>query len=1589
MPQINPISGQVSDATRGVSAGMNLPVDQSGSSESTSVSGTDVNLLGSSPNSSLSEYPNSLVSDSVDSNDQSAIYSEDVSPESGSDNTDSRGPTATRNPASTEEPKGAKQIKALREEGIPEADINEWRKVREDALREGGVPEEEIRAFFGDPPTPDQKPIKEAIKADPVWHPPMAIPSSQEAKPSTPEIPKETKGIWDAFEAGLEGSSAGLAWRGKLPDKEFKPSGSMLEEFAHSAGQAVGDIPFGAAAATMAGLTAGGIVGGYATAAGTPVVGIPAGAAAALGAGYFAAGAAPAAIRKLLTNSYKNGEVKTAQEFSDLFTGVLAQSMKEGVVSLVTGGAGEATGKFIGPLTSKIGNELVASTAKTGAKLGTEAATIAVAGPAMEGRLPNKEDFINSAALVAGMHTAFSAAGAASSAAKGKIIESIESRVASNISDKLQTIYEKTGLQPHEVTSMAEKDPVLHREIISGSKEVPKSLESYVETNQPKPLSSTSDYVQMDMEIPGQQELGLSGRSPKENAFKKISIPDAVPESLGGGEVQLEFSIPEQGDLFPGRTNPNLGKTGGLTTQDSFDFSKNPEFKGQLDFLPEGQRELGLSGGKGEAPKYTELPGGIAGATEQLDLNIKPGWGANMDPEYTQYDFGLGIGQYQPQLDIPYKSSPREMPPLEGFSENTDVKNIGPKKRFESITPEQLKAMSSEEASKLIGSRFRTTPKDGVLTGLSLAEIQRRVFDEYAPILRLQKQLTNSKTTEEAINAIQASSNPYLLARNNKGVVGKSIVALEHETFDYNTLKKTGQSLKEILTPYSKDAKKWESFEQFLGSARAVELSKRNIESGMPEVAALKIYEEGKSKFGKDAKKVVDFQNRILKYAVDSGVISEKDYVSMVSQGEHYVPFKRVIEGESLFSSSGSKLTVTKTGSLKEIKGSTAPIVNPIESIVRNTHDVIAMAERNRVMRSLRDLIGNNEDILTKVETEKGKTVDFDTGEKGTQFRPLRDNEIAVYDDGKRTIYEVDDMVAKAVRAMDQSTMNLLTKLFAVPASTLRAGATLAPDFLVKNVIRDQLHAFVASGNSYLPFLDYTRGLMSMIGKDEDYVNWLKGGGMSATIQSIDRNYISKNIVELSKDTGFLKTAQNVVKHPIQLLRAISEFGEQPTRLGEYKASTKGKSDINSVLKGAYDARNVTLDFQRRGANVSALNAIIPFFNANNQGLDQLRTLLTEHTGRTLLKGAIVASPAVLLWAANHNDPRYAELKDWEKKLFYIAMTDDWQPAKPEEEGLPNSRQKPDGSWEINLGKVYRIPKPQGIGMEASLLEAGLDAWKLHDPQGAENLAGAILDQFLPDVPSLPKLAAELTANHSYFRDSAIVPYFLEKELPARQYTPYTSSLAKFISQKLQDIGVDNNFIPAPAKIDYAVQSTFGGLGDYATTGISYTLEKLGYTPEDTSPKKFEQLPFVKAFTISFPQSSRSIEEFYSEFKKLDSYNVSFNAADKAGDMEAVAKISSSPEFKIADAMKSSFRRAQKDMKDIKADISAISKIPETEMPKNDKIRLIDALMWRRTQTAKAVLTELKQVRDAVEKGGSPEDAYTSEGSESGETDAQ
>lgn len=722
------------------------------------------------------------------------------------------------------------------------------------------------------------------------------------------------------------------------------------------------------------------------------------------------------------------------------------------------------------------------------------------------------------------------------------------------------------------------------------------------------------------------------------------------------------------------------------------------------------------------------------------------------------------------------------------------------------------------------------------------------------------------------------SSNPFLNAWAARGWAGKAITLLQHGDPERGI-----PALKDIF--HSVGKKNLKDFSAFLVALREKDIYDFNSklkkgEEGSalkatmdPIDAGMTIRELAKKhpEFVEAAKNLYRFQQHLIDELVNAGMLSAKAAADMRKRWPHYVPFQRIVDGIDAPSVGGKKF-VNVGNTIQRFKGSSRDIVDPLESVISNTFRVVSAIERNKVGQS-----------FVKLSRMKGMG---DLCEEVSGTPKATDSTFYVWEGGKKKTYATSPELLKALKMTNKEGMSMLVKILRVPAGFLRSGATLSPEFILRNPVRDMISASLYSKHGFIPVWDTMRGLSLYLKKGKEYWDYMNSGAAQSAMVSLDRDYLHGQMRNLLKKKSVLSLCAN----PIEALRAFSEATEMATRLAEFDLAKKGYTGIGNRLFGkerkplsnveaGIEARDVTLDFGRHGKSTQSLNQTIAFFNAAIQGTDKMVREFKEHPGQMMAKTFIgITLPSVMLWCLNRDDPRYQELPQWQKDIFWVI------PGKD---------------------TLYKIPKPFELGIlfgtvPERMLQYMYDKEKGRNGPGFKGLGGSIMDNLLPSaIPTGLLPAIEWISNYSFFMGRNIVPLSQSKLPDRQQYGPYTSYLAR---------KVGNAFNLSPRKIDNTIQDVGGNL---AALGNSLIDQAAGLS-ETRPAKRASEMPGVRGFTATPYASSDSVQRLRDDFSQQEKLYNEFKMTKKKPEGYDGAKYI---KYKSAmDAMNNTYRAERKVM---------------------------------------------------------------------------
>jgi hypothetical protein len=574
-------------------------------------------------------------------------------------------------------------------------------------------------------------------------------------------------------------------------------------------------------------------------------------------------------------------------------------------------------------------------------------------------------------------------------------------------------------------------------------------------------------------------------------------------------------------------------------------------------------------------------------------------------------------------------------------------------------------------------------------------------------------------------------------------------------------------------------------------------------------VARLDKSPEDKAMFNKAMDIYRDYNAGLLDLLVQTGAMSKDEAARLKSIP--YIPFYRVDNNVVELIVSGEKPVrignLRDQPELKQLVGDSNQIQPIFTSAVQNTFMITNMALRNQSVKETAFTlykIGIASRIGEGMGPDGPDTVRFMKG--GEQYHVVIDTDL----------YGIPaDLIVKGMEGIKTS-IPAIVRLLGMPANVLRQFVTRNPAYAVKQAIRDPLTAWMTTGTDGVPVLNAFKELSSMLaGRSEVERTLMASGAISSNVITGDDQDMQRALRDIT--SGKAGWAKVMAK-----LDAIAMQGDAATRAVVYKDSlSKGMTEQQALLRTLE-----SMNFGRRGlsSSIQVLSTIIPFFNAQIQGLD-------------------------VLYRAFKGDMPYSQKLDIQRKLmargilltigtiaYAIAMGDDerYKRAKPEERlanwFVPNPFSK----------ELMRIPVPFELGyLFKSLPEAvynmGADDKRNEDITKGMGKLLALSNPF--SLPQAVKPLTEVYLGKSFFGGDIESQREQKTLLPGERYRDSTTEVAKLIGSVTGDAGL------TAIKLDHLVRGYTGPLG-IALVSMVNPILRTG--PEKERPTtKTSQLPFV------------------------------------------------------------------------------------------------------------------------------------------------
>ena len=1001
-----------------------------------------------------------------------------------------------------------------------------------------------------------------------------------------------------------------------------------------------------------------------------------------------------------------------------------------------------------------------------------------------------------------------------------------------------------------------------------------------------------------------QSEVGLISKAPN---LKGLGLIYSHKELSNPEMQQAVYDILREEtdkDFTPGATSVTYNGMPGLMVGTNVNQSDYEIHEPSLDVAVERIRnELGID---------LDLPGAITPIGSKYEAT-KNNWKKNNQGER----YRKAIRKTHPssllgRLDNHYG------PKVERHLEDTFAKESDKRRKSYQLEPNPDYAAEVDAA---IQAKEKTKSLD-ISTDTIMQSAHDFLFDSMGPLVRWQKdteeQMLGGKRLRDHVNVVLASElfvgkvsekisdfNKKIIDKDNPDSFLRRLVDSGITTEDFNLYLHAlhAQERNDAVAEINEDLE--------------------DGGSGMTNKIAETLLKKFNKKYGrvKLRKFVKEFREEVidktLQIRLENGLITQEDFDNMTAKYDNYVPLFRVLdETEAILDDKkwwqkkllgipekikervggGPQKFDVKGAESKKVKGSTRRVKNILVSAIEQHQGALLRSEKNLVNRRLLNLIEMfPDDSVVEVMgvqqkpmydhngeisymQEKQQVIDSD----GDYVGPERMIHVKVDGKTKRIIFKGPQgkRIAGAMLNMGASKAISVLQSF---NNYLRYVNTIAdPNFIFSNFIRDiQMAGFAISAEQGDTIMAQAlspkalghawKGVYNIVQNEDTDSEWSqlyeklrKAGGKTGFFdyESIESK-LEKLEVDLkrveSKGIG-IKTAGKSV---FNFIESLNEATESAVRLTLFKTLLDHGYSEEQAASGA---KNVTINFNRKGQFGSFLNSAYLFANAGLQGNHRIYAILkNSKKARGAVAGiaAMGLTESILNNMASEDDDEYEKLSDWEKDNNMIFRY-----------GSGDKYFKMRLAYGLNVFKVagniagdVTWSKMKGKPLEpwrhtARLLEAMNSAF---NPLGS-----GPWDQVLSPTIGDPLIQL---SNNKAFHGGPIKPksYYGPEKAEVEQAWSRTPNVYKNMSQWVFKAVGGKIRYNEDGGIDHAVRGPLDGFGDWSPELYEYWVDYLGgglgktifrtvSTVQDAveGDTDWAKAPFVRNFYGKFDEKSES-----------------------------------------------------------------------------------------------------------------------------------
>ena len=679
-------------------------------------------------------------------------------------------------------------------------------------------------------------------------------------------------------------------------------------------------------------------------------------------------------------------------------------------------------------------------------------------------------------------------------------------------------------------------------------------------------------------------------------------------------------------------------------------------------------------------------------------------------------------------------------------------------------------------------------------------------------------------------------------------------------------------------------------------------------------------------KFKQTAADLDKMNKALIEFAVEAGLITKKHGETLSSR--FYSPAYR----EDV-NTINNALGVQLTGSDKSLNDLYSNIILNADSIMKASLKNVAMRTAAETMQFAK---------LGKVNTSDKKN----------------DNTITYRVGGKEINFDVDDPVLySALTAMPRETIRGIYQAMAGAASFFRDFITAAPSFILSNLYKGKITAYVQEG---APLLTNTLGGVKDALKNtttlQDFQMQTGFGGMEWGMKPKD---MVKTFENKLTDKGMMQAISrgnvfSALRQGFNGLQALSEASEMAERI----KLSEGLIKKGMSPRDAYFQAYLLAPYSRKGTGkgwlgqtVQFMSPLIPFLNAKlqtsyrlleNEKGDKRKWWTLGLPQQIFLRGLVVTAFSTAVYALNMADDE----DEWDALPNYMKLNYDVIPFTNGLVTLPRAFEIGQVFGALPVFVMDYIRRGEGRDLTDALLQVAVSTvWMNPIPKGIEPLLGAV-------------------TNYDFFRRQPLESAG-EQGLPIQERVKRsTTSIARGVSSAFNSVFNDSL---SPIQAQAILEGYSGTIGTMIMAGFDSVLAAAGAIPGKPAGAFGDPLsmPAIIASSIGADRfyrdresmTSRFVADFYRVKEMTDQLVRSQTDATNARDYERLQELRGEEGLPLR--MRPAVNAASTQISDLNKRIRLIER---GQLGAVEKTEAIQPLIARRDNIAKRVVDQARNL---------------------------